>query len=128
VVHAKDDSSVCSRLRVYITPMTTPPSNVGRVPAGAVQYKGRGFGNYDPEKRECLVAAVNLPPRDDYWVMVDYPVRSPDNREVDYYFTGAPTLRTPVVADGLYPVKIIDKEMTNSTLSLSRKDQQLPGP
>jgi len=128
VVDAKDGSAVCERLRVYITPMATAPSEVGSVPSGKAQYTGRGIGTYDPVKQECTVAAFNITPRDDYWVVVDYPVKSPDNAEVSYYFTGKPTLTPPHVTGGLHPVKIVDKQTTSSSLSLVRQDQQLPTP
>jgi hypothetical protein len=114
VVEAKDKSGVCERIRIRVYTAATAPANVNSAPAGVKPIaEGRAIGSYSADSPRCSALAANLAPRDDYWMIVEYPGYSPDDPASTYYTFGKAALQAPPsMTSGFYPVKVVDKQTT----------------
>jgi hypothetical protein len=75
--------------------------------------EGRGIGSYSASDPRCAALIVNLAPRDDYWMVVEYPAHAPGDPDIPYYMFGLPSLTAPKpMSSGFYPVKVVDKQTT----------------
>lgn len=126
IVDAGDNTAVCERIRVSLYTSATAPSDVTRAPSTAAVATGRGLGKYEDGSYRCQVLVVGIAARDDYWLIVDYPVRSADGKS--YYSTGKPSITQPVLRTGFYPVRVADKQTTKLQGSLGAAATPLPGP
>lgn len=122
LVGASDATPVCERIRVRVYTSATPPANPAAAPVGVTPVgDGHAIGSYTADKPQCLAIAANLPPRDDYWMLIEYPAGG--------YTYGVPVLGAPApITAGFYPVKVTDKQTTTvrATLVLPPKPS-VPG-
>lgn len=127
IVDAGDGSGVCERIRVSVYTSASAPGDVTKAPASAPIASGRGIGTYQADTYRCHALVVNLPPRDDYWLIVDYPVGSAGDPPRQYYTTGRPTVTTPTLRTGFYPVRVADKQTTQLVGQLGAAATPVPG-
>ena len=105
VLDAGDQTRVCERLSVYLYRSSTPPANPNAQPPGVQAiHTGKTPSAYDVEKRLCQVLAVDLEAADDWWMVVDYPVKGPGDKAV-YYRLGK-TQKGPV-SGGLAAISVV---------------------
>lgn len=129
VVDASDGVAVCERIRVRVYTSATRPANPNVAPAQKPVAEGRGVGTYTGEKPTCSALAVNLPPRDDYWLIVEYPGHAPADPTIAYYTFGRPSLSLPPsMVTAFYPVKVTDKQVTQLSATLIGPGYQAPVP
>lgn len=126
VVSTADGVAVCERIRIRVYTAATKPANLEQPPADAKPVaEGRAIGTYTEEKPNCSALVVNLPPRDDYWLVLEYP-RSPSFSD-PYYTFGRPSLtQPPPMVLGFYPVKVVDKQTTQLTATMIGPGYQAP--
>jgi hypothetical protein len=129
LVDTEDGTGVCERIRVRVYTSAAPPANPAGAPVGVTPVgDGHAIGSYTADKPQCLAVAANLPPRDDYWMLIEYPAHGA-SPAVAYYTYGVPVLGAPVpITGGFYPVKVTDKQTTTvrATLVLPPKPS-VPG-
>jgi hypothetical protein len=128
VVSTSDGVDVCQRIRVRVFTAAARPPDLEKPPADARPVaEGRGVGTYTAEQPSCSVLVVNLPPRADYWLVLDYPARSPSGEA--YYTFGRPSLsQPPPMVLGLYPVKVVDKQTTQLSATMIGPGYTAPPP
>lgn len=126
VVSTNDGVAVCERIRIRVYTAATRPQNLEKPSADAKPVaEGRAIGTYTEEKPSCSALVVNLPPRDDYWLVLEYPPRSPDGDA--YYTFGRPSMsQPPPMVLGFYPVKVVDKQTTQLTATMTGPGYQAP--
>lgn len=117
IVDAGDGTEVCARLKVYAF-RGAKPRDMAAMPSDMKPYTtGGSLAKFDPKTRRCDVLVANLPPGNDWWLLVDYPVVSPADSKTQYYLLSKSQAGSHV-SGGAFPVAVTDKQTTNVDIEL----------
>jgi len=109
---------ICRHLDVYIYKGRPSALAVDAVPPGVVPVlRGKALGTYRPESPKCLAAAVQVPPGNDYWVVVRLPASLYVGRGGRPSLSG--TTAGIAVTGGLHPIVVREKQEARGALTVT---------